>query len=459
MNMQNPPAAVAKPRVVSNVVKGCLGNLIEWYDWFVYASFSIYFAAEFFPKGNSTVQLLSTAAVFAVGFLMRPLGGWLLGMYADRHGRRNALALSVLLMSGGSLAIGLTPSFASIGMLAPIILVVARLLQGLSVGGEFGSSATYLSEVATPGRRGFFSSFQYVSIIIGQLSALLVMILLQRILTPEQMGEWGWRIPFIIGAVAGLAVMILRRTMDESEHYKIEKAREAAGLENGAKPVGSLRALMQYPKQLAAVFALAIGGTVSFYVFTTYMQKYMVNTSGIAKEDASVISFFALLLFMFLQPIAGAVSDRIGRRKIMLFFSIGGTLITVPVMTLLAGTTNVFAAFGMMMLGLLFCSGYTACAAIVKAEMFPTRVRALGVGLPHALVAATFGGTAEPIALALKEAGMESTFFWYVTGCIALTLVAAITVKDPSKNSTLEADLQPLQAQKEGLASHQASAV
>ena len=278
----------AKPRVVRNVIKGCLGNLIEWYDWFVYASFSIYFAAEFFLTGNATVQLLSTAAVFAVGFLMRPLGGWLLGMYADRHGRRNALALSVLLMSGGSLAIGLTPSFEAIGMLAPIILVIARLLQGLSVGGEFGSSATYLSEVATPGRRGFFSSFQYVSIIIGQLSA--------------------------------LVVMILRRTMGESEHYKIEKAREAAGLENGAKPVGSLRALMQYPKQLVAVFALAIGGTVSFYVFTTYMQKYMVNTSGIAKEDPSVISFFALLIFMFLQPIAGAVSDRIGRRKIMLFF-------------------------------------------------------------------------------------------------------------------------------------------
>jgi MHS family alpha-ketoglutarate permease-like MFS transporter len=331
---------------------------------------------------------------------------------------------------------------------APIILVVARLLQGLSVGGEFGSSATYLSEVATPGRRGFFSSFQYVSIVIGQLSALLVMILLQRMLTPEQMGEWGWRIPFIIGAVAGLGVMILRRTMDESEHYKIEKAREASGLENGAKPVGSLRALLQYPKQLAAVFALAIGGTVSFYVFTTHMQKYMVNTSGIAKEDASVISFFALLIFMFLQPVAGAVSDRVGRRKVMLFFSIGGTLITVPVMTLLAGTTNVFAAFGMMMLGLVFCSGYTACAAIVKAEMFPTRVRALGVGLPHALVAATFGGTAEPIALALKQGGMESTFFWYVTGCIALTLVAAIMIKDPSKNSTLEADLQPTEAEK-----------
>jgi MHS family alpha-ketoglutarate permease-like MFS transporter len=360
-------------------------------------------------------------------------------MYADRYGRRNALALSVLLMSGGSLVIALTPSFATIGIMAPILLVLARLLQGLSVGGEFGSSATYLSEIATPGKRGFYSSFQYVSIILGQLAALLVMIVLQQLLSPAQMSEWGWRVPFVVGAVAGLGVMILRRGMDESEHYLIEKAGRESGT---AKPTGSLRALMQYPRQLLAVFGLALGGTVAFYVYTTYMQKYMVNTSGIAKEDASIISFVALLVFVFLQPLAGALSDRYGRRKVMLFFSIGGTVATVPLLTLLSTTTNVFAAFGLMMVGLIFVTGYTALSAIVKAEMFPTKVRALGVGLPHAIVAAVFGGTAEPIALALKQAGSESVFFWYVTGCIALTLVAAVMVKDPAKTSQLEADLQ-----------------
>jgi MHS family alpha-ketoglutarate permease-like MFS transporter len=433
--------APQKSRVVGNVIKGCLGNFIEWFDWFIYASFSIYFAASFFPAGDLTAQLLSTALVFAVGFLMRPLGGWILGMYADRYGRRNALALSVLLMSGGSLVIALTPSFATIGIVAPILLVLARLLQGLSVGGEFGSSATYLSEIATPGKRGFYSSFQYVSIILGQLAALLVMIVLQQLLSNDQMTEWGWRVPFVIGAVAGLGVMILRRGMDESEHYLIEKAGRESGA-NGSKPVGSIRALLQYPRQLLAVFGLALGGTVAFYVYTTYMQKYMVNTSGIRKEDASVISFVALLIFVFLQPIAGALSDRYGRRKVMLFFSIGGTLATVPLLTLLSHTTNVFAAFGLMMVGLIFVTGYTALSAIVKAEMFPTKVRALGVGLPHAIVAAVFGGTAEPLALALKQAGNESVFFWYVTGCIALTLVAAVMVKDPAKSSQLEADLQ-----------------
>ncbi|MFH5877257.1 MFS transporter [Arthrobacter sp. NA-172] len=305
-----------------------------------------------------------------------------------------------------------------------------------------------LAEIATPGKRGFYSSFQYVGIILGQLSALLVMILLQSVLNSEQMATWGWRVPFIVGAVAGLGVMILRRSMDESEHYKIEQAKRYAPSPSTAKPVGSLRALLQYPRQLLAVFALALGGTVAFYVFTTYMQKYMVNTSGIGKEDASLISFCALFVYMFLQPAAGALSDRIGRRKVMLFFSIGGTVMTVPLMTMLSHTTNVFVAFALMLTGLLFVSGYTALAAIVKAEMFPTRVRALGVGIPHALVAATFGGTAEPIALALKQAGNESAFFWYVTVCIALTLLAAVMVKDPAKNSTLEADLLPTAAEK-----------
>jgi MHS family alpha-ketoglutarate permease-like MFS transporter len=218
----------ARPRVVSNIVRGCLGNLVEWFDWFVYASFSIYFAKSFFPAESLTAQLLSTAVVFAVGFLMRPLGGWVLGIYADKFGRRAALTLSVTMMSFGSLAIAAAPSYETIGIVAPLILVAARLVQGLSVGGEFGSSATYLSEVATPGRRGFFSSFQYVSIVLGQLAALLVMIALQSLISSEQMYAWGWRVPFLVGAIAGLVVMYLRRSMEESEHFKVEKALELA---------------------------------------------------------------------------------------------------------------------------------------------------------------------------------------------------------------------------------------
>src|SRR6185437_13857847 len=327
----------------------------------------------------------------------------------------------------------------TIGIVAPLILVAARLLQGLSVGGEFGSSATYLSEVATPGKRGFFSSFQYVSIVLGQLSALLVMIALQSLISSEQMYAWGWRVPFLVGAVAGLVVMYLRRSMEESEHFKVEKALEAAAAAQGTKVKKGMRALItQYPKQLGIVFALAIGGTVAFYTFTTYLQKYMVNTSGISKETAAVINFAALFIFMVLQPVAGALSDKIGRRPIMFFYSIGLVVLTVPIMTLIGNTSNGWIAFLLMVVALVFTTGYTALSAIIKAEMFPTKVRALGVGLPHALVAAVFGGTAEPIALALKQAGMESAFFWYVTGCVALTGIAVLLVKEPSRNSTLD---------------------
>ncbi|OXM46402.1 MFS transporter [Amycolatopsis alba] len=431
------PLPHKNPGVVANVVRGCLGNLVEWYDWFVYASFSIYFAASFFPEGNLTAQLLSTAVVFAVGFLMRPLGGWLLGLYADKFGRRSALTLSVTLMSFGSLTIALTPGYASIGILAPVILVVARLAQGLSVGGEFGSSATYLSEIATPGRRGFYSSFQYVSITVGQLAALLVMIVMQSLLTEAQMYAWGWRIPFVLGAIAGLVVRYLRRSMMESEHFQ-------RSLADSSPSRGGLRVLLRsHRRQVFAVLGLAIGGTVAFYTFTSYLQKYMVNTAGIPKPTASLIGFAALFLFIFMQPVAGALSDRWGRRPVMFGFSVGGMLLTVPIMTLVGKTGNPWIAFLLMITALVFLSGYTALSAIIKAEMFPTNVRALGVGLPHALATAIFGGLSEPIALALKQAGHESVFFWWVTGCIALTFVATLVVREPSRGSALEVTALP----------------
>ncbi|WP_055556673.1 MFS transporter [Streptomyces sp. NBRC 110028] len=440
MSQEHVPAKAAGPRVTANVIRGCLGNLIEWYDWFVYASFSIYFASAFFPEGNQTAQLLSTAIVFAVGFLMRPIGGWLLGLYADRFGRRAALTLSVTLMSVGSLTIAVTPGHDTIGALAPTLLVAARLAQGLSVGGEWGSSASYLAEVAPAGRRGFYSSFQFVSIVLGQLAALLVMIVLQRSLSDGQIEDWGWRIPFVIGAVAGLAVMYLRRSMDESQYFEAEKTK--AAMQHSATPErrGLISLFTEHPRQLIAVFGLAIGGTVGYYTFTTYVQKYLVNTAGIPKASVSAIGFAALFLFMLLQPAVGALSDRMGRRPVMFAFSVGGMLLTVPVMTVLGHTHNPWIAFLLMTVLLMVLTGYSALAPIIKAEMFPTKNRALGVGLPHALVTATFGGFTEPIALALKKSGHESVFFWYVTGCMALTFLATLLVREPSRASTLEAD-------------------
>ncbi|WP_460724676.1 MFS transporter [Nocardia heshunensis] len=417
-------------------MRGSIGNLVEWYDWYVYAAFSVYFAKTFFPDGDATAQLLSTAAVFAVGFLMRPIGGWALGRYADRFGRRSALTLSVTVMAGGSLLIAVTPSYASIGLAAPVILLLARLLQGLSVGGEYATSATYLSEVASAGRRGFYSSFQYVTLVAGQLVALGVQIVLQQVLTAAQLSAWGWRIPFAIGAAAAVIVMMLRRGMDESESFEATRSGDKAA----GRGQGSLRVLAQYPRECLLVVGLTLGGTVAFYTYTTYMQKYMVNTSGIGKSTVAWINFVALLVFVVLQPIAGALSDRIGRRKLLIGFGVAGTLGTVPIMTLLGDTKNPVAAFALMLTALVVITGYTSINAIVKAELFPTRIRALGVGLPYALTVAIFGGTAEMIALALKKAGHESLYFWYVSGCVLISLLTYFFMRETATASTIDAE-------------------
>ncbi|PFD92968.1 alpha-ketoglutarate transporter [Bacillus anthracis] len=421
-------------RVAGNIFKGSVGNLIEWYDWYVYSAFAVYFSAEFFPKGDPTSQLLNTAAIFAVGFLMRPIGSLLMGRYADRHGRRAALTLSITVMAGGSFIIACTPSYESIGIMAPIILVLARLLQGLSLGGEYGTSATYLSEMASSGRRGFYSSFQYVTLVAGQMVALGVQIVLQQLLSEPDMKAWGWRIPFIIGAMGAVAVLWLRRTMDESEQFANIKSQKR-------ESAGTVRTLMKHPKAVLTVVGLTLGGTVAFYTYTTYLQKFMVNTVGLPKEVVSWINFVALLIFVVLQPIAGLLSDKIGRRPLLMAFGILGTLLTAPIFFFMEKTTEPMVAFLLMMVGLIIVTGYTSINAIVKAELFPTEIRALGVGLPYALTVAIFGGTAEFIALWLKSIGMESLFYFYVAGCIAISFITYWRMAESSKTSQIEAEL------------------
>ena len=416
---------------LKSIFSGSVGNMVEWYDWYVYAAFSLYFAKVFFPKGDTTAQLLNTAAIFAVGFLMRPIGGWLMGLYADRKGRKAALMASVLLMCFGSLIIALTPGYETIGVGAPILLVLARLLQGLSVGGEYGTSATYLSEMATKERRGFFSSFQYVTLISGQLIALGVLIVLQQTLTTEQLNAWGWRIPFAIGALCAVVALFLRRGMEETESFtkKKEAAKESL-----------MRTLMRHPKELMTVVGLTMGGTLAFYTYTTYMQKYLVNTVGMSISDSTTISAATLFLFMCLQPVIGALSDKVGRRPILIAFGVLGTLCTVPILSTLHTIQTWWGAFFLIMAALIIVSGYTSINAVVKAELFPTEIRALGVGLPYALTVSIFGGTAEYVALWFKSAGMESGFYWYVTACIACSLLVYATMKDTKQHSRITTD-------------------
>jgi MHS family alpha-ketoglutarate permease-like MFS transporter len=410
---------------LKSIFGGSVGNLVEWYDWYVYSAFSLYFAKVFFPPASQTAQLLNAAAVFAVGFLMRPVGGWLMGRYADRHGRRAALSISVLLMCFGSLMIAVTPGYARIGVAAPVLLVVARLLQGLSVGGEYGASATYLSEMAGQRLRGFYSSFQYVTLISGQLLALVVLLILQRQLGAATLESWGWRIPFAIGAALAVAALWLRRGIEETPSFR---AVSAGGEQTSSR--ARMSELLRYPRQIATVVGLTAGGTVAFYTFTTYAQKFLVNSAGWSKADASRISALTLLVYMLLQPVVGYISDLIGRRPVLISFGILGTLGTVPVMTALAKAHDERTAFLLLMAALVAVSGYTAINAVVKAELFPTEIRALGVALPYAVTVALFGGTAEYIALWAKNAGHEAWYFWYVTGCVAMSLGVYATMPE-----------------------------
>ena len=421
------PAASHRLR---SILGGSIGNLVEWYDWYVYSAFSLYFSKAFFPPADQTVQLLNAAAVFAVGFLMRPLGGWLMGRYADRHGRRAALTVSVLMMCAGSLLIAITPSYATIGVLAPTVLVLARMLQGVSVGGEYGASATYLSEMAGKAHRGFWSSFQYVTLIMGQLLALGVLLVLQRTLDAKALDAWGWRIPFVIGAACALVAVAVRRGISETGAFTTAAAATLSR-------TSALQGLLAHPRALATVFGLTAGGTVAFYTFTTYAQKFLVNSAGFTKNDATLVSAASLAIFMCVQPIVGAISDRVGRRPVLVAFGIVGTLGTVPLLSALQHAGSVTMALLLLTLALLVVSGYTAINAVVKAELFPTDVRALGVAFPYAIAVSIFGGTAEYLALWFKNMGHETWFYWYVSVCVAMSLVVYATMPETRDSGTM----------------------
>jgi MHS family alpha-ketoglutarate permease-like MFS transporter len=414
------------------IIGGSLGNLVEWYDWFAYATFSLYFAPVFFPKGDYTAQLLGTSAIFAVGFLMRPLGAWVMGIYADRHGRKAGLALSVGLMCGGSLLIAIAPTHAQAGVAAPLILVLARIIQGLSLGGEYGASATYISEMAPRHRRGFWASFQYATLSGGQLAAMAVALAMQAYYSDAQLTAWGWRIPFVIGAILALVVYILRRRLAESPSFeKLDKDR----------PASTARHLWQHHRRaFILVVMMSGGGGLASYAFTTYMLKFLVNTTGFDKRSATLVIAGALVWSFLSQPIWGAIADRFGRRPVLIFSGAGVLLCAVPVFTALAGAATPFAAFLLMLIPITLHGGYTANNALVKAELFPAHIRSLGVALPYAIGNTLFAGTVENVALQFKSMGMESGFYWYVAAMVAMALTAFILLPETKDDGLIGDD-------------------
>jgi len=408
---------------------GSVGNLVEWYDFYVYTAFALYFAASFFPGNNPVIQQLNAAILFAIGFIVRPIGGWLFGHLADHYGRRNALMLSVLLMCFGSLMIAVTPTYASVGAAAPALLGFARIIQGLSLGGEYGASATYLSEMADQKHRGFYSSFQYVTLIGGQLCALLVLLVLQQLLlTPAQLRAWGWRIPFVIGALLAITALMMRRNLHETDAF-VEAKR--------ARRESSLRKLFRYPREVLIVMGLTAGGTTAFYTYTTYMQKFLKLSVGMSDNQTTLVSGASLVFALCLQPIYGAISDKIGRRWLLVWFGAMGTLFTIPLLYALQATKSALTAFFLIAAAWTIVAGYTSINAVVKAELFPTLVRATGVGLPYAVTVSIFGGPAESIALWFKSIGHETWFYYYLTTVIAVSLIVSVTMRDTLRHSAM----------------------
>ena len=418
-------------RRIKAILVGSIGNLIEWYDVYAYSAFALYFAPSFFPASDPVAQQLSAAIVFAAAFVIRPLGGIIFGWIADRMGRRRALMISVLLMCFGSLLIAVSPTYAQIGVGATAILITARLLQGLSQGGEYGASATYLAEMAHPSRRGFYSGVWYMTLIGGQLMAVIVLLMLQNFfLTPAELKAWGWRIPFAIGALLSVYALFMRRDMHETEHFQ-----QAA---NRGAPTASIKTLLQHSRQLLLVVGITIGGTSAFYTYTTYMQKFLKLSVGLDDAQVTWIVLGYLIVALMLQPVYGALSDRFGRKPMLIWFGVMGVMCTYPLLSTLSQTKNPWIAFSLICVAWLIVSGYTSITGIIKAELFPTSIRALGVGVPYALTVSIFGGTVDSVALGFKQAGHEAWFYWYATGCIFISLVVYLSMRDTLVHSRME---------------------
>ncbi|BBX83334.1 MFS transporter [Mycolicibacterium aubagnense] len=414
-----PSDRAATRRAIWNTIRGSSGNLVEWYDVYVYTVFATYFENQFFDKAdqNSTIYVY---AIFAVTFITRPIGSWFFGRYADRRGRRTALLVSVSLMAACSMVIAVVPSRASIGVAAPIILIICRLVQGFATGGEYGTSATYMSEAATRERRGFFSSFQYVTLVGGHVLAQFTLLIILTALSTAQVGEFGWRIGFAVGGVAAVVVFWLRRSMDESLPEETLKA-----VQEGKEPqAGSIRELFtRYWKPLLLCFLITLGGTVAFYTYSVNAPAMVKATYKNQPMTATWVNLLGLIFLMLIQPIGGMISDRVGRKPLLLWFGFGGLVYTYVLITYLPQTHSPILSFLLVAIAYVILTGYTSINALVKSELFPAHVRALGVGVGYALANSIFGGTAPLIYQALKARGDVLLFIVYVTVCIALSLL------------------------------------
>jgi MFS transporter, MHS family, alpha-ketoglutarate permease len=407
---------------VRTLVAASVGNAIEWYDWTVYATFSIFFATQIFPKENATLALISTFATYALAFFFRPLGGWLLGRFADLRGRRTAMLLTIVLMAGGSFIIGILPTFGMVGWLAPILLLLARIGQGMSLGGEVSNASAYLGEIAPPERRGRYSSFFYISTGSSVLLASLLGALLTAVLSKDELAAYGWRIPFIIGGVLGLLGLWLRRAMPETEQFEENKAKA----EQLKHPL--LMTLREHPKAVGQLVAFTLLSTLCYYTFFSALTPFAVSSRGADAGQVFWALSIATALFVALQYPMGVLSDRIGRKPQLLAWSAATAVLIVPLSFLIGpGFWNMLVVF---VVGLGLYTAMTSVAPAIMSELFPTELRGLGIGAWYNLTVATFGGTAPLVIQSLSAAGYAQAFFWYVAAGAVIAFVVILTLPE-----------------------------
>jgi MHS family alpha-ketoglutarate permease-like MFS transporter len=412
---------------------GTIGNFVEWFDWSVYGFFTPYFAKQFFPGSGSSATLL-TLLVFAISFFMRPVGAAVLGVYADRHGRRHGMTLTILLMAGGSLLLAISPNYATVGWFAPVLLVIGRLLQGFSTGGEFGTSASFLVEWAKPNRRAFAGSFQQVSVSLGILLASLSATVLTQVLDSGQLDTWGWRIPFAFGAVVGLIGMYIRRRMAEPETFKMLER-------TGRREATPLRTMSAGHRRGAwFVFGISIAGSVITYMWLTYLPAYAVLTVGANKAGAQLANTIALAFFVVILPFAALLSDRFGRRPTMLVYAAAFVILPFPLLLTMGGS------FGSVLLvsviGMAFLSLNHSNLATVFAELFPPQVRTIGVAFPYAISNAIFGGTAPNVMQYFGSKGVLWAVPLYVSVCALVTGLFFYFMKETKKVDTDDVEMR-----------------
>lgn len=408
---------LSKQAKIRSIIAASSGNLVEWFDFYIYAFSAVYFAHTFSTSDNPTIQQINAFGIFALGFFMRPIGSWLFGSLADKIGRKSSMVISVVLMALGSFMIAALPSKDSVGEFAVILLLIARLIQGISVGGEYGIAATYLSELASEGKRGFYSSFQYVTLIGGQLLAVASISIMLYFYTEAEMKEWAWRILFVIGGILALGSLFVRSIMQESAQ-DLEKHEDR----------GTLKALLQSWKPFLLVVGITSGGSLAFYTITTYTKTFMINSAHISTTTSNHIMLYALFLLMCMQPLFGLLGDKIGHKRSLIIFATLAMCGIYPLFMLLGSTqvsANPYYAFGVIVALFVILSFYTSVAGIFKAKLFPMHIRALGTGFGYAIPNAIFGGSAQYVALNFKNAGVENGFFIYVTIMMALVLIVA----------------------------------